>query len=239
MTEVQTPQYPLKWDQIGEKLYELGTSHGVLYRLDNQGEPEGGVAWNGLVAVKQAPDGAEAKPMYANDHKYIEMTSAENFKGTIEAFTYPEEFKACDGSKEIIPGVYAGQQRRIPFHLAYSTKIGNDTEGETFAEKIHLIYSAKVAPSARDYTTINEDPEAITFSWEFSTTPMEVSQELVDKGFKNTAYIEIDGSLLEAAQMKAIKDILYGTADTPARMPKINELAEILAPAEVEPGAEG
>ena len=237
MTEVQTPQYPLKWDQIGEKLYELGTSHGVLYRLDTKGEPEGGVAWNGLVAVKQAPDGAEAKPIYANDHKYIEMTSAENFKGTIEAFTYPEEFKACDGSKEIIPGVYAGQQRRIPFHLAYSTKIGNDTEGETFAEKIHLIYSAKVAPSARDYTTINEDPEAITFSWEFTTTPMEVAQELVDRGFKNTAYIEIDGSLLKPAQMKAIKDILYGTADVPARMPKINELADILAT--TDEGAEG
>lgn len=234
MTEV-AKQYPLKWDQIGEKLYELGTSHGVLYRLDTKGEPEGGVAWNGLVSVKQAPDGAEAKPMYANDHKYIEMTSAENFKGTIEAFTYPEEFKVCDGSKEIIPGVYAGQQRRIPFHLAYSTKIGNDTEGEMFAEKIHLIYNAKVAPSARDYTTINEDPEAITFSWEFSTTPMEVAQALVDKGFKNTAYIEIDGSLLDATQMKAIKDILYGTADTPARMPKIDELAEIITPA----GAEG
>ena len=228
MTEVQTQQYPLKWDQIGEKLYELGTSHGILYRLDTKGEPEAGVAWNGLVAVKQSPDGAEAKPIYANDRKYIEMTSAENFKGTIEAFTYPEEFKVCDGSKEIIPGVYAGQQSRIPFHLAYSTRIGNDTEGEMFAEKIHLIYNAKVAPSARDYTTINEDPEAITFSWEFSTTPMEMPQDLVDKGFKNTAYIEIDGSLLAPAQMKAIKDILYGTADSPARMPKIDELADIL-----------
>lgn len=230
MTEVLTPQYPLKWDQIGEKLYELGTSHGVLYRVGTTGESEAGVAWNGLIAVKQAPDGAEAKPIYANNRKYVEMASAENFKGTIEAFTYPEEFKTCDGSKEIIPGVYAGQQNRVPFHMAYSTKIGNDTEGETFAEKIHLIYNAKVAPSARDYTTINEDPEAITFSWSFSTSPMEVAQELVDRGFKGTAYIEIDGSLLAPAQMKAIKDILYGAKDTPARMPKIDELAEILAP---------
>lgn len=230
-------QYPLKWDQIGEKLYELGTSHGVLYRLGKTGEPEAGVAWNGLVAVKQAPDGAEAKPIYANDHKYLEMTSAENFKGNIEAFTYPEEFKACDGSKELIPGVYAGQQKRTPFHLAYSTRVGNDTEGELFAEKIHLIYNAKVAPSARDYTTINEDPEAITFSWEFTTTPMEVAQELVDRGFKNTAYIEIDGSLLKPAQMKAIKDILYGKTETPARMPKINELADILTT--TDEGAEG
>ena len=236
MAEGLTTQYPLKWDQIGEKLYELGTSHGVLYRLGTKGEPENGVAWNGLVAVKQAPDGAEAKPIYANDHKYIEMTSAENFKGTIEAFTYPEEFKICDGSKELMPGVYAGQQNRIPFHLAYSTRIGNDTEGETFAEKIHLIYNAKVAPSARDYTTINEDPEAITFSWEFTTTPMEIAQELVERGFKNTAYIEIDGSLLAPAQMKAIKDILYGTADVPARMPKVDELAGILATGE---GAQG
>ena len=231
-----TKSYPLEWDKVSERLYELGNSKGVLFPIGTKGVAGEGVAWNGLVSVKQAPDGAEAKPIYANDKVYIQMTSKENFKGTIEAYTYPEEFKSCDGSKEIRRGVYAGQQNRQSFNLAYSTIIGNDTEGEGFGEKIHLIYNAKVAPSSRDYTTINEDPEALLFSWEFSTTPEGVGADLEAKGFKPTAYIEIDTTLLEDADVKTIKDILYGTEGTAARMPKISEILTLLPELDPEIG---
>lgn len=220
----------IKWDESSKRYYETGTSHGVLFPLGAGGKYEVGVPWNGLISVKQAPDGAEAKPIYANNNKYISMTSSENFKGSITAYTYPDEFAACDGSKEITKGVYAGQQSRKPFGLVYSTIIGNDTEGIDYGEKMHFIYDAKVAPSSRDYSTINEDPEAIEFSWEFSTTPAEVSEELQARGFKKTAYICVDCTKLKPETVKKLKEVVYGgSAD--AKMPTIDEIAKLTAEA--------
>lgn len=225
----------LIWDALGERLYETGTSHGVLFPIDAKGVYENGVAWNGLVSVKQSPDGAEESPIYANDHKYLSITSAENFKGSIEAFTYPDEFMACDGSKELNPGVYAGQQTRKPFGLVYSTIIGNDTEGNDHGEKIHVIYNSKVAPSSRDYSTVNEQTEPLNFSWEFSTTPADVSEKLRELGIKPTAYIGIDCTKLTPEQVKALKDTIYGTEAEEAKMPTIDELIELTRPAVTEP----
>lgn len=225
----------IKWDESSKRYYETGTSNGVLFPLAAGGDYAVGVPWNGLISVKQAPDGAEAKPIYANNNKYISMTSSENFKGSISAYTYPDEFAACDGSKEVSKGVYVGQQSRQPFGLVYSTIIGNDTEGIDYGEKMHFIYEAKVAPSSRDYSTINEDPEAIEFSWEFSTTPAEVSDELQAKGIKKTAYICIDCSKLKPATVKKIKDTVYGGTGKP-KMPTIDELLS-LAKETATPGA--
>lgn len=214
----------IKWDESSKRYYETGTSHGVLFTLGPDGNGYMvGSPWNGLISVKQSPDGAESKPIYANNNKYISMTSAENFKGTISAYTYPEEFSACDGSKEIAKGIYAGQQTRKPFCLVYSTIVGNDTEGIDYGEKMHFIYNAKVAPSSRDYSTINEDPEAIEFSWEFSTTPAEVPEKLQAKGIKKTAYICVDCTKLDPQQVKNLKGLVYGEGGAPA-MPDIEEL---------------
>ena len=213
----------LKWDETGKRLYENGTSHGVLYPMEADGNYGVGVAWNGLTAVKQSPDGAEESPIYANNHKYISMTSAENFKGSIEAYTYPDEFMACDGSKELSTGVYAGQQARKSFGLTYATNIGNDTEGDDFGEKIHIIYQAKVTPSSRDYETINDDPNAITFSWEFSTVPESISADLESKGIKPTAYICVDTTKASEAGVKALKEVLYGGTEEP-KLPSIDEI---------------
>ena len=158
----------LQWDQVGQRLYETGTSKGVLFVQNDSGAYGTGVAWNGLQSVKKANDGAEATPLYADNMKYIELMSAENLKGSIDAYTYPEEFEACDGSAAVNPGVYVGQQTRKPFGLVYSTIVGNDTKGNRYGEKLHIIYNAKVSPTERAYETVNEDPTALTFSWEFS-----------------------------------------------------------------------
>lgn len=218
----------LKWDEIGKRLYENGTSHGVLYTLNDEGKYNTGVAWNGLTSVKQSPDGAEETAIYANDHKYLSMLSAENFKGTIEAYTYPDEFMECDGSKELTKGVYAGQQTRKPFGLVYSTIIGNDVKGEAYGEKIHVIYQAKVSPSSREYETINDEPDALTFSWEFSATPSDVGSELDAKGIRPTSYLAIDTTKLEEATVKKIKDKLYGTELEEAALPTIEEFVELI-----------
>lgn len=218
----------LKWDEIGKRLYENGTSHGVLYTLNDEGKYNTGVAWNGLTSVKQSPDGAEETAIYANDHKYLSMLSAENFKGTIEAYTYPDEFMECDGSKELTKGVYAGQQTRKPFGLVYSTIIGNDVKGEAYGEKIHVIYQAKVSPSSREYETINDEPDALTFSWEFSATPSDVGSELDAKGVRPTSYLAIDTTKLEEATVKKIKDKLYGTELEEAALPTIEEFVELI-----------
>lgn len=218
----------LKWDEIGKRLYENGTSHGVLYTLNDEGKYNNGVAWNGLTSVKQSPDGAEETAIYANDHKYLSMLSAENFKGTIEAYTYPDEFMECDGSKELTKGVYAGQQTRKPFGLVYSTIIGNDVKGEAYGEKIHVIYQAKVSPSSREYETINDEPDALTFSWEFSATPSDVGSELDAKGVRPTSYLAIDTTKLEEATVKKIKDKLYGTELEEAALPTIEEFVELI-----------
>ena len=219
----------LKWDEISKRLYETGTSKGVLYPQNPAtGAYEKGVAWNGLVSVKQAPDGAEEQPIYADNIKYLSMFSAENFKGTIDAFTYPEEFEACDGSAEIVAdsGVYASQQERRAFGFVYSTVLGNDTQGDAYGEKIHIIYNAKVSPSARDYETVNETPNAMTFSWGFVTTPIAVDGIPLLK--RPTSHITIDTTKVAPAKLTAITEKLYGSASGEPTLPTLAELMTIL-----------
>lgn len=216
----------LVWDQTGKRLYETGTSKGVLFVQNDLGAYAEGVAWNGLVSVKKSPDGAEESPLYADNMKYLSLFSAENLKGSIDAFTYPDEFEACDGSASVNPGVYVGQQTRVPFGLAYSTIVGNDTQGNAYGEKIHLIYNAKVSPAERAYETVNEDPNALTFSWEFSTTPNDLS----DIGLEPSAGIVISKSEVSAAAWKALTDKLYGTETNPASLPTIQEVIAMTEP---------
>lgn len=195
----------LKWDEVGKHLYETGVSKGVLYPQNSTtGLYPEGVAWNGLTAVTESPSGAEANPQYADNIKYLNIISAEEFGATIEAFTYPDEFAACDGSAEIAIGVMAGQQKRSPFGLCYRTNIGNDIDGESHGYKLHLIYGGQAAPSEKGYQTINESPEAITFSWEVTTTPIDVP------GFKPTATLTIDSTKSTPEKMAALEVILYG-----------------------------
>lgn len=210
----------LAWDQTGERLYETGTKNGALYVQQPTGEYGTGVAWNGLVAVRQSPDGAEETALYADDIKYLSLQSAENFKGTVEAYTYPDEFGECDGSAEVAVGVHVGQQTRKAFALAYVTTVGNDTMGNDFGEKLHVIYNAKVSPSERSYETINESPNAITFSWEFSTTPVTINKE----GIKPSAYLVFDSTKMATGKYQAVKDKLFGSASEEATMPTPDEL---------------
>lgn len=217
----------LKWDQVGERLYETGTSKGVLFPQQIDGAYAAGLAWNGLVSVKKSNDGAEETPIYADNIKYLSLFSAENLKGSIDAFTYPDEFEACDGSAAVNPGVYVGQQNRTPFGLAYATIVGNDVQGNSYGEKIHLIYNAKVSPSERAYETVNESPAALTFSWEFTTTPVDLS----DIGLEPSAGITIAKMEVGEAAYKAIQDILYGTELEEPRLPTIQEIVELTKPA--------
>lgn len=217
----------LKWDQVGERTYETGTAKGVLFTQSKGGVYAEGVAWNGLVSVKKSNDGAEESPLYADNMKYLSLTSAENLKGSIDAFTYPEEFEACDGSAVINPGVYVGQQARVPFGLAYSTIVGNDTEGNAYGEKIHLVYNAKVAPSSRDYETVNEDPSALTFSWEYTTTPVDLS----DIGLQPSAGITVARHEVSPAAWTALTDALYGTETVESHLPTIQEVIAMTEPA--------
>ena len=216
----------LKWDEIGERLYETGTKKGVLYPQVGNAYPRG-YAWNGLTAFTESPDGGEATDLFADDIKYISIRSRENFKATIEAYTYPEEFAACDGSAAIAaaPGVYIGQQPRKPFGFSCVTTIGNDTEYEEHGYKIHLVWGATASPSEKSYQTINDSPEAITFSWEIDTLPVSVA------GYKPTAHMEIDSTKANPTKLKALEDILYGTATTEARLPLPDEVIEILTAA--------
>lgn len=195
------------WDQVSEKLYETGIDQGVLYLLDENNVYAKGVGWNGLTGVDENPTGAEANSIYADNNKYLSLYSAEEFGATIRAYTYPEEFEECDGSKEIANGVYAGQQNRKTFGFAYRTLVGNDTEGNEYGYKLHLIYGCKASPSSKTYNTINDSPEAIEFSWEVTTTPVPVPNS------KATATIIIDSTKLDAAgkeKLTALEDILYG-----------------------------
>lgn len=213
----------LAWDETGKRFYEAGADRGVLYKynskLSNYGE---GVAWSGLTNVSQSPSGAESSPMYADNIKYANLKSNEDFGGTIEAYTYPDEFAECDGSAEIAPGVNIGQQNRTKFGFSYRTKIGNDVDGIEHGYKIHLVYGAEANPSEKSYATINESPEAITLSWEFSTTPVNVS------GFKPTSHVEIDSTKTTAEKIKALEDILYGTEEVAARLPLPDEVATLM-----------
>lgn len=211
----------ITWDKSGERYYETGVKRGVLYVMD-KGAYGNGVAWNGLTAVTESPSGAEASPMYADDIKYLNLYSAEEFAATVEAYTYPDEFAECDGSAEIAPGVTIGQQKRKTFGMCYTTVLGNDTDGNDYGYKIHIIYGANAAPSEKAYATINDSPEAITFSWELSTTPVEVA------GRKPTASLTIDSTKTTPEKMKAIEDILYGTESQEPRLPLPSEIAEVL-----------
>ena len=211
------------WDESGKRLYETGVKNGVLYLQDETGAYNKGVAWNGLTAVTESPSGAEATPLYADDIKYLELFSAEEFGATIEAYTYPEEFEACDGSASLGTGVTIGQQDRKTFGLCYRTVLGNDVKSNEYGYKLHLIYGAKAAPSEKGYQTINDSPEAITFSWEVTTTPVNVA------GFKPTASVTIDSTKIDAAKLKTIEDMLYGTESVEAKLPLPDELKTILA----------
>lgn len=212
----------LTWDVQGERYYETGVSKGVLYPF-KEGKYSKGVAWNGLTAVNESPSGAEPTPLYADNIKYLNLLSNEEFAATVEAYTYPDEFAECDGSAELATGVSVGQQKRIPFGLSYVTKLGNDTDGQDHGYKIHLIYGALAKPSQKNYATINDNPEAITFSWELSTTPVAVPN------MKPTACITIDSKKVEPAKLKKIEDKLYGTASEEAALPTPTELAALIA----------
>ena len=210
----------LLWDQSGERTYETGTAKGVLFTQKPDGTYNKGIAWNGLVSVKKSNDGGEESPLYADNMKYLSMFSAENLKGSIDAYTYPEEFEACDGSAAINPGVYVGQQTRVPFALAYATIVGNDTQGNAYGEKIHIVYNAKVSPSERAYETVNDDPSAITFSWEYSTTPVDLS----DIGLEPSAGITISKTEVSPAAWTALTDQLYGTDVLESDLPTMQEV---------------
>ena len=211
------------WDQTGERLYETGVKRGVLYVQDSGGTYPKGVAWNGLTAVTESPSGAEATPLYADDIKYLNLISTEELGGTIEAYTYPDEFAECDGSASIATGVYIGQQSRKTFGMCYTTTVGNDVDSNAHGYKLHLIYGALASPSEKACSTINDSPEAITFSWEFSTTPVNVT------GFKPTANIVIDSTKATPEKLAALEKILYGDAEVEPRLPLPNEVAQVMA----------
>ena len=218
----------LVWDNTGDRLYETGVSKGVLY-IPTSGVYSKGVAWNGLTAVTESPSGAEATPLYADDIKYLNLMSNEEFGCTIEAYTYPDEFAECDGSASLAAGVYIGQQDRKTFGFCYRTVLGNDTESNDHGYKLHLVYGCLAAPSEKSYATINDSPEAITFSWEVSTTPVNVS------GHKPTACITIDSTKVEPTNLAALEAKLYGSdgsggsGATEPMLPLPDEIAQIFA----------
>lgn len=209
------------WDKTGERLYETGTKNGVLYPQVAGAYPKG-VAWNGLTAVTESPSGAEATPLYADDIKYLNLMSVEEFGGTIEAYMYPDEFAACNGEANLVDGVTIGQQNRQEFGFCYRTVLGNDTDKNDYGYKLHLIYGALAAPSEKGYTTINDTPEPITMSWEFTTTPVAVT------GHKPTASITIDSTKCDPAKLAALEDILYGSEDSEPRLPLPDEIATLM-----------
>ena len=214
----------LTWDDTGKRLYELGVDHGVLYVQDPTGTYPAGVAWNGLVSVTESPSGAESNPQYADNIKYIDLISAEEFGGTIEAFTYPDEFGVCDGTASPSTGLVLGQQTRKRFGMSYRTKIGNDVDQMDHGYKIHLIYGALAAPSEKAYASINDSPEAITFSWEFSTIPV----ALTTGSYKPVASLTIDSTKVNPAKLALLEAELYGDATNPANLPLPDEIITLL-----------
>lgn len=213
----------LVWDETGKRLYETGVSQGALYLLSSEGKYDNGVAWNGLTAITESPSGAEATALYADNIKYLNVMSAEEFGATIEAYTYPDEFMECDGSAELTDGVYVGQQVRKTFGLAYKTLIGSDTKNTDHGYKLHLIYGALAAPSEKAYATVNDSPEAIIFSWEISTTPVNVT------GHKPTACVTIDSTKVTPEKLAALEKVLYGyDAEGTPRLPLPDEVLSII-----------
>jgi len=220
----------IKWDETGKRYYETGVDHGVLYPIGSNGKYDKGVAWNGLISVTEAPSGAEPNNLYADNIKYLVLVGAEDFGYTIEAYTYPDEWAACDGSAEPVPGMSIGQQARKVFGLVHRTKLGNDTDGQDHGYKLHLLYGGLASPSERGYQTVNDSPEAITFSWEVTTTPVDVP------GFKPTACVIIDSTKVDREKLAALEEILYGkdpateggTDGTEPRLPLPAEVIELL-----------
>ena len=214
----------LVWDETGKRFYETGVKNCALYVQDSSGAYPKGVAWNGITAITESPSGAEATPIYADDMKYLNLFSTEEFGATVEAYTYPDEFAECDGSAELTAGVMIGQQARKAFGLVYKTTLGNDVSGNDLGYKLHIIYGAKAAPSEKAYATINDSPEAITFSWELSTTPVEI------KDHKPTASITIDSTKVDAEKLKTLEGILFGSESADARLPLPDEILSTIAP---------
>lgn len=212
----------ITWDNTGERLYETGVKNGVLYPQDSSGNYPLGVAWNGLSTVTESPSGAESTPIYADDIKYLNLLSAEEFAATIEAYTYPDEFEACDGSADLVAGASVGQQDRQNFGFVYKTTLGNDVDGNSHGYKLHLIYGATASPSEKAYQTINDSPEAIAFSWEISTTPVNVT------GHKPTASITIDSTKVDATKLAALELVLFGDDGVDPRLPLPDEVKTIL-----------
>ena len=220
----------LKWDQTGERLYETGVKNGVIYPMATNGKYPVGYAWNGLVSVTESPSGAEATPLYADDAKYLNLFSTEEFGATVEAYTYPDEFAECDGSAFIEDGSLIGQQPRKTFGMCYRTALGNDTEGSDHGYKLHIIYGAKATPTEKAYATINDSPEAITFSWELSTTPVNVT------GFKPTASVVIDSTKCPSSGLVSLEKVIYGEDSTEGddssgsapRLPFPDEIRQII-----------
>lgn len=216
----------LEWDKVGERLYETGVDQGVLYVQDETGAYPEGVAWSGLRSVSESPSGAEPSPLYADNIKYLNLLSNEEFAATIGAYYSPEEFDACDGTATLAKGVTVGQQKRKTFGLCYRTKIGNDIDGDDHGYKIKIIYGALAKPSQKEYQTVNNDPSAIELSWEVSTTPVKVT------GMKPTATLEIDSTKIEPAKLKALEDVLYGTGENKARLPLPDEIKTLVGVSE-------
>lgn len=211
----------ITWDQTGERKYETGVDHGVIYPVVD-GAYGKGAAWNGLTGVTESPSGAEASAVYADNIKYLSLMSAEEFGATIEAYTYPDEFAKCNGTAEIAKGVSIGQQNRDTFGFSYRTILGNDVKNNDYGYKLHIIYGAKASPSEKAFQTVNDSPEAIAFSWTISTTPITV------EGFKPTAHLEIDSTQIEAEKLKKVEDALYGTAEAEPKLLMPDEIIELL-----------
>lgn len=216
----------LTWDAVGKRYYETGTDRGVLYLMDDQGEYGAGVAWSGLTKVTESPEGGEETALYADNIKYLSLYSAEVLKGTIEAYTYPVEFEACDGSATIATGVTVGQQTRKPFGFAYRTLVGNDTQGNSAGYKLHIVYGVRVSPSERAYETVNSDPAAVTFSWAFSSTAVEIP------GFEMSSTIVVDSRTAPKAQLAALETLLYGGESAAAELPDPAEVIALFQPAQ-------
>ena len=210
------------WDAIGDHIFETGVRNGVLYLKGAEGTYDTGVAWNGLTSVSESPEGAEVTDLYADDIKYLSLMSAENFKATIEAYTYPVEFEECDGSATIAKGVVIGQQSRKPFGLCYRTTIGNDTDGNEHGYKLHIVYGCQASPSEKQYSTINDSPDAVTFSWEVSTTPVNVT------GKKPASTLIIDSTKADKSKLTALEAILYGSEQDEPRLPLPDEIVTLM-----------
>ena len=213
----------LIFNNVGERLFETGVKNGVLYVQDDDGFYPKGVAWNGLLSVTESPSGAETTPLYADDVKYVVLYAAEEFGATVEAYTYPEEFEQCDGSAAISEGITIGQQTRKSFGMCYKTSVGNDVEGQDYGYKIHIIYGAKAAPSEKSYSTINDSPEAVTFSWELSTVPVPV------EGHNPTATIVIDSTKVSKTLLEGLENMLYGTDTEDPYLPLPREIMVLIA----------